>query len=112
MNERNILNYETVLNHETILLEDYMLSTNMPNQLNIKLQRKNVQIVKGTVYTSLHEICEGAIIEVKQINAMDCSRTVLGYTITNEKGEYAITIEANCCAIYEFVVYMPFILSI
>jgi hypothetical protein len=95
------------LENKSILINDCMLNTNMPNLLHIRLKKKNVQIIKGTVYTTHHSPYKGVIVEVIQISGDDCKRIVLGYTLTDEGGEYAIAIEAKCFAIYELAVYMP-----
>jgi hypothetical protein len=97
------------LDNRTILIRAGTLSTDTPNFISIHLQKGNIQIINGTVYTASKEPCKGAVIEVTQISIKDYSRIVLGYVITDYNGEYAIAIRAKWHEVYELTVYLPLI---
>lgn len=100
----NLLKFQ---DNKSILLSESMLSTCMPNHLTIRLPKRNVQIIRGFVYTALQRPCEGAVVEVTQISEDECSRTVLGFALTDNNGEYVIAIKTKFEAIYELEVYLP-----
>ena len=64
-----------------------------------------MSIIKGIVYKPDGGLSCGAAIEVRQMNPTNCKRTILGYTYTNNKGEYVFALQANSCMLYEITVY-------
>lgn len=100
----NVIKYR---DNKSIRLDECMISTHMPNQLTIILEERNIQIIRGFVYTELLKPCEGAVIEVTQISENDGNRIVLGFTLTDNNGEYVIPIKTKSRAVYELEVYLP-----
>ncbi|MFA9376168.1 MAG: hypothetical protein ACERKZ_05365 [Lachnotalea sp.] len=79
------------------------------NHINIKLAPNKFQIIKGIVYNQRLEPCEGAVVQVIQINGKTKSKIILGYVTTNEEGEYLFSIEANPSMKYELTIFAPLI---
>lgn len=79
------------------------------NHFPIQLDRQKFQIVKGTVYNQNQEPCEGAVVQVIQINCKDKTKNLLGYVLTGENGEYLFAIEAKPCMKYELTIFAPLV---
>lgn len=93
--------------NESFMLRGYCLKENINSHLNIILSNRSTSIVRGIVYSSDGEISCGAAIEIKQINPINCQSHIVGYTYTNNCGEYVFALEANPCMFYEITVYAP-----
>ncbi|OYO76233.1 hypothetical protein C8E03_10255 [Lachnotalea glycerini] len=77
------------------------------NHFNIQLDRQKFQIIKGTVFNQKQHPCKGAAIQVFQINCKNNDRSLLGYVLTDEAGEYLFAIEAKPFMKYEIIIYAP-----
>jgi hypothetical protein len=77
------------------------------NHFNIKLKSQCFQIIKGTVYNQKQEPCEGAVVQVIQINCKDKTRCLLGYVLTGENGGYLFALNAKPHLKYELTIYAP-----
>ena len=91
----------------SFVIKGNKLKSNKDNHFNIQLYRQKSQIIKGTVYNYKNEPCEGAVVQVIQINQNDRARNQLGYALTDENGEYLFAIEAKTCMKYELTIYAP-----
>jgi len=83
------------------------LSPNIYYDLHIILNNKKHQIIRGTVYNQKKKPSAGAIIQVTQISNRNDSRSILGYSYTDEDGKYVFAIEALPYMKYEIAVYAP-----
>lgn len=77
------------------------------NRVQMKLECKEFQIIKGTVYQSNNEPCKGAVVQVIQRNCRNNLVEVIGYVFTGEDGEYLFSIKAKPYMLYELIVYEP-----
>lgn len=77
------------------------------NHFDIQLQKRNFQIINGTVYNQKQEPCQGAAVQVVQINCEEETKTILGYVLTDENGHYLFPIEAKPWMKYELTIYAP-----
>jgi len=75
--------------------------------LNIILMSKKRTIIRGTVYNSKKQPSIGAVIEIVQIDFKRNTREILGYSYTNNKGKYLISIEVLPDMFYEIAIYSP-----
>lgn len=92
-----------------IILHGYNLVERTKCNVDIVIKKKNISIIKGTVYNEKHEPAVGAAIEVKEINCSSKKSTILGYCFTDDKGEYAFSLVATCGICYEISIYSPLI---
>ena len=74
---------------------------------HIQLEKQNYQIINGTVYVQDHKPCAGAVVQITQIDCRDNTRSLLGYTLTDENGYYLFSIKAKTYMKYELAVYAP-----
>lgn len=74
----------------------------------IIIEKSNKVLLTGTIYNSLCESIEGAVVQIFEINA-EHQRNNLGYVITNQFGEFAITVIKNINVKYQLDVYEPLI---
>lgn len=77
----------------------YCATLVVPNQ--------NETLVNGIIYNPDCTKSPGAIVEVVEVNPLNNERILLGYTFTNESGEYGFTLSFNPYSVYEFNVYSP-----
>lgn len=77
------------------------------NTLNLILNVEKSTHIKGTVYAGNHVPSVGASIIVVEINPFNKQRKILGYTYTNDKGEYQFRMIPISYMIYEFTAYSP-----
>jgi len=77
------------------------------NTLNLILNMEKSTLIKGTVYARNHVPSVGASIKVVEINQFNKQRKILGYTYTDEKGEYQFKVTPISYMIYEFTAYSP-----
>jgi hypothetical protein len=90
-----------------LLVEGAKLKLFKDNHLCIQVNRQRFQIVKGIIYNQNQKPCVGAVVQVVQINCNDKSRSLLGYVLADEYGEYLFAIEAKSCMKYELSIYAP-----
>lgn len=92
----------------SILIETNNLNCRTKYNLNIILNsnRRRV-IIKGIVYNAKKHPSIGAAIEVTQINYKSNTKEILGYSYTNNKGEYLFAMEILPHTVYEFAIYSP-----
>jgi len=93
----------------SFIIEGAKLQYCRDNHFNIRLDSQKFQIIKGNVYNQKSEPCEGAVVQIFQINSSDKLKDLLGYVFTDECGEYLFALEANPCMIYELTIYAPLI---
>lgn len=77
--------------------------------LDIIVKRETRSIIKGTIYSKKGTLVDGATIEVREINPNTKRYIILGYSVTNDRGEYIFAIEPILGMIYEFIIYSPLI---
>lgn len=77
------------------------------NTLNLVLNMGKGTIIKGTVYAGNHMPSVGAAIKVVEINPCNNQKKILGYTYTDDKGEYQFRLVPMPCMVYEFIAYSP-----
>jgi len=91
----------------SILIKTNNLSCGAKYDLNIILKLNRTVIIKGIVYNSKKKPSIGAAIEVIQINSKSNTKEILGYSYTNNKGEYLFAMEILPYMVYEFAIYSP-----
>ncbi|WP_097003862.1 carboxypeptidase regulatory-like domain-containing protein [Lacrimispora amygdalina] len=79
------------------------------NHFNFHLNQVHFQIIQGTVYCLNQTPCAGAAIQVTQVDMVNHSTSLLGYTITDESGHYVLSLEAHPDKRYELTVFTPLI---
>ncbi|WP_312431197.1 hypothetical protein [Lacrimispora sp.] len=72
----------------------------------IIMEKSDKVLLTGTIYNSRREALEGAVVRVSKITGDD-QRVSKGYVITNESGEFAITVEKDKFACYQLDIYEP-----
>ena len=77
------------------------------NTMNLILSVEKCTLIKGTVYAVNNEPSVGASIKVVEINQFNKQRKILGYTYTDENGEYQFMVTPISYMIYEFTAYSP-----
>ena len=88
-----------------ILIRGESLKPGKKNILNLILITEKSTLIKGTVYEGKCVPSVGASIKVVEINPLNKKRKVLGYTYTDDKGEYQFKVIPISCMLYEFTVY-------
>lgn len=91
----------------SILIKTNNLNCGAKCNLNIILNSNKTVIIKGIVYNAKKEVSVGAAIEVIQINCRSNEKKILGYSYTDNKGEYLFAIEVLPYMVYEFAIYSP-----
>jgi len=93
----------------SILIKTNNLNCGEKYNLNIilNLNSNKTVIIKGIVYNAKKQPSIGAVIEVIQINCKSNDKEILGYSYTNNKGEYLFAIEVLPYMVYEFAIYSP-----
>jgi hypothetical protein len=91
----------------SILINSNNFNCRTKYNLNIILKSKKRVIVKGTVYNKKKIPSIGAVIEVIEVDCRNNTRKILGYSYTDDKGEYLFCIEAFSYMLYEIVIYSP-----
>ena len=79
------------------------------NHFNFHLGQMNYQIIKGTVYCLNQRPCGRAVVQITQVDMVNHTATLLGYTITDEAGRYVFSLEAQPDMKYELSVFAPLI---
>ncbi|HCD42705.1 MAG TPA: hypothetical protein DEQ64_03000 [Lachnoclostridium sp.] len=74
---------------------------------DIQLEKSIYQIINGTVYSQDQKPCASAVVQITQIDCRDNTRSLLGYTLSDENGYYLFSIKAKACMKYELAVYAP-----
>lgn len=92
-----------------IILHGYNLMERTKCNVDIVIKKKNISIIKGTVYNEKHKPAVGAAIEVKEINCFNKKSTILGYCFTDNKGKYVFSLTAAYGMCYEISIYSPLI---
>ena len=92
-----------------ILLDCNYLDETKRYNLNIILSPKKRVIIKGKVYNSKKQPSIGAVIEVIQFDSKRNIEDILGYSYTDNKGEYLFSIEVSPKKYYEIRIYSPLI---
>jgi len=77
------------------------------NTLNLILNVEKGTLIKGTVYSGNNVPSVGASIKVVEVNSFNKQRKILGYTYTDDKGEYQFKVVPISYMIYEFTAYSP-----
>jgi len=77
------------------------------NTFNLILDVEKSTLIKGTVYAGNHVPSVGASIKVVEINQLNKQRKILGYTYTDNKGQYQFKITPISYMLYEFTAYSP-----
>ena len=67
----------------------------------------NKRIIKGTVYNQNKRPSIGAAIEVVQIDYKTNTKQTIGYSYTDNKGQYLFCIENKTHVFYELFIYSP-----
>ncbi|MFL0197711.1 hypothetical protein ACJDU8_19380 [Clostridium sp. WILCCON 0269] len=75
--------------------------------LNIILKCYKRVIIKGTVYNPNKLPSIGAAIEIIQVNFGSDIRKIIGYSYTDNKGEYLFSLEVLPDIFYEMNIYSP-----
>lgn len=91
----------------SILIKTNNLNCRTKYNLNIILKSSKRVIIKGTVYNAKKQPSIGAAIEIIQINCKSRIKEILGYSYTDNKGEYLFSIEVLPDMSYEIAVYSP-----
>ncbi|SEW23285.1 hypothetical protein [[Clostridium] fimetarium] len=76
-------------------------------QANITVQRSNDVLLSATVYSAQSKPLEGAVVQVIKICGRN--RINIGYVITNQDGEFAISVKKSNLIKYELDIYGPLI---
>lgn len=77
-------------------------------QYNLDIILKlNKRIIEGTVYNQNKLPSVAAVIEVVQINCETNIRKTMGYSYTDNKGQYLFCIENKPHVFYELFIYSP-----
>lgn len=92
-----------------ILLDCNCLDKTKRYNLNIILSPKKRVIIKGKVYNSKKQPSIEAVIEVIQFDSKRNIKEIIGYSYTNNKGEYLFSIEVLPKMYYEIKIYSPLI---
>jgi hypothetical protein len=79
------------------------------NHFNFHLGRINFQIIKGIVYCLNQTPSAGAVVLITQVDMVNHTSTVLGYSITDEAGRYVFSLEAQPDMKYEISVFAPLV---
>ena len=95
------------MNNNCTLIRGKSLKPGESNILNLILDVKKSTLIKGTVYAQNDVPSVGASIKVVEINPSNKKRKILGYTFTDDKGEYRFKVIPIFYMIYEFTVYSP-----
>lgn len=100
---------ESMKNQRTtsIMIFGSKLRQNMQYNFNVMLRTHSFQIIRGTVYDHNKKPSKGAVIQITQIRMDNNRRQILGYSYTDEKGQYVFTIQALSYMKYEMTVYAP-----
>lgn len=91
----------------SILINTNNLNCRTKYNLNIILKSKKRVIIKGIVYNAKKQPSIGAAIEMIQIDCQSNIKKILGYSYTDDKGEYLFCIEVLPYMIYEIAIYSP-----
>ena len=94
-------------NFNCILIRGESLKPGKKNILNLILITEKSTLIKGTVYVGKDVPSVGASIKVVEINPFNKERKLLGYTYTDDKGEYQFKVIPISYMIYEFTAYSP-----
>lgn len=94
-------------NNNCILIRGKSLNPCEKNILNLILNVQKSTLIKGTVYAYKCVPSVGASIKVVEINPLNKERKILGYTYTDDKGEYQFKVIPISYMIYEFTAYSP-----
>lgn len=92
-----------------ILINSNDLNSRTKYNLNIILMSEKRVIIKGTVYNEKKQPSIGAVIEIIQIDYKKSIKDVLGYSYTDNKGEYTLSVEVSPKMFYEIGIYSPLI---
>jgi len=92
-------------NLNCILIRGKSLKPGEKNILNLTLNAERSTLVKGTVYEGKYVPSVGASIKVVEINPLNKKRKILGYTYTDDKGEYQFRVIPISYMLYEFTAY-------
>lgn len=79
------------------------------NHFNFHLSRRDFQIIKGTVYSPAKIPCSHTVLQVSEIDCDTQKKRLLGYTLTDEAGNYLISMEAKPYKNYEITIFTPLI---
>ncbi|RKD35221.1 peptidase associated/transthyretin-like domain-containing protein [Lacrimispora algidixylanolytica] len=63
-------------------------------------------LLTGTVFNTRGEAIEGAVVRITAVNSL-WQRKILGYVVTNQFGEFAVTVEKNSNIDYQLDIYEP-----
>lgn len=92
-----------------ILINSNDLNSRTKYNLNIILMTKKRVIIQGTIYNAKKQPSIGAVIEIIQIHYKKDIKHILGYSYTDNKGEYMFSIEVSPKVFYEIRIYSPLI---
>ncbi|MDR3594085.1 hypothetical protein [Clostridium sp.] len=92
-----------------IIINTNDLNCRTKYNLDIILMSKRRVIIRGTVYNAKKQPSIGAAIEVIQIEPKSNAREILGYSYTDNKGEYLFSMEVLPYMIYELKIYSPLV---
>ncbi|ADL05447.1 hypothetical protein [Lacrimispora saccharolytica] len=74
----------------------------------IIMEKSDEVLLTGTIYNSRQKAMEGAVVRVIKIT-QENQRVSKGYVITNQSGEFAITVEKDKYADYQLDIYEPLV---
>lgn len=72
------------------------------------MEKSDEVLLTGTIYNSRQKAMEGAVVRVIKIT-QENQRVSKGYVITNQSGEFAITVEKDKYADYQLDIYEPLV---
>ena len=72
------------------------------------MEKSDEVLLTGTIYNSRQKAMEGAVVRVIKIT-QENQRGSKGYVITNQSGEFAITVEKDKYADYQLDIYEPLV---
>lgn len=91
----------------SILINTSNLNSRASHKINIIMVPRKRVIIKGVAYNVRKQPIAGAAVEVIEVDYKENIRKILGYSYTDNEGEYVLSIEALPEMFYEIVVYSP-----
>lgn len=93
--------------NNSVVINKKKIKCNSRHEVDIVMEKRNISIIKGTVYNEDGDLAVGAAIEVREVDCVSKEKIILGYSFTDCKGEYAFSIEPKCNKFYELNIYSP-----
>ncbi|MGL5152396.1 MAG: hypothetical protein ACRC7N_17705 [Clostridium sp.] len=93
------------MDNNTIIINSDDLSKEDINVVNLEYNNERYSLIKGRVFDKNNLPAKGVAILVIEIILNEDKQNNLGYTFTNDKGEYIVALVPKSNAIYELNVY-------